>query len=158
MLIELEMGKKMPEDVADVTVTFKHAAPCLCPASAGVSAGRPPGVHGRNVLRYKIQPDEGVTLSFWVKRPGTELAIEEKDFAFDYKRAYDPELFIDPYEKLLLDTLQGNQTLFVSTDEVKASWKFVDPIVRAWAKNVVPLVLYRPGTVPAASGEASGNP
>ncbi len=118
----------------------------MCPPNSGHTY--------RNVLRYRIQPDEGVSLSFWVKRPGTDMVVEEKDFSFSYKGAFDPTLFIDAYEKLLLDTIQGNQTLFVSTDEIKASWKFIDPIVEAWRKNAIPLTSYEPGTIPDSSSDA----
>ncbi len=136
----LESGKNIGSAKAEVEVRFRHAEPCLCPPGSG-------HVY-RNVLRYRIQPDEGVSLSFWVKRPGSDMVVEEKDFSFSYKGSFDPTLFIDAYEKLLMDTIQGNQTLFVSTDEIKASWKFIDPIVEAWRKNAVPLISYEPGSTP----------
>ena len=139
----LESGKNMGSAKAEVEVRFRHEEPCLCPEGSG-------HVY-RNVLRYRIQPDEGVSLSFWVKRPGSDMVVEEKDFSFSYKGAFDPALFIDAYEKLLLDTIQGNQTLFVSTDEIKTSWKFIDPIITAWQKNVIPLTSYEPGTIPGDS-------
>ncbi len=138
--IYLESGKRMKEKRAEVLITFKHPSPCLCP----------PDRHTQNVLRYSIEPEEGIFLSFYVKRPGTELTIEEQDFSFDYGRAYDKELFIDPYEKLLLDTFVGSQMLFVSTDEIKASWKFIDAISGGWRRNKTPLVSYKPGTLPQA--------
>ncbi len=138
--IYLEAGKKMPEAKAEIVVVFKPRSPYLCNTLDGSRCA--------NVLRYKIQPDEGVSLSFWVKRPGSDMAVEEKDFSFNYRASYDKHLFIEPYEKLILDTIQGNQTLFVSTDEIKASWRFIDPIVRAWKKNLAPLSIYAPGTVP----------
>ncbi len=136
--LELESGKYLPESKVEVVVAFKHPSPCLCP----------PRKHYRNVLRYNIQPKEGITTSFWVKRPGPEMALEEKDFSFDYKSAFSEELFVDAYERLLLDAFSGNQTLFVSTDEITASWKFIDPILRAWKKNLVPLQFYKPGSFP----------
>lgn len=129
----LESGKMMPESKAEVIVTFKHPSPCLCPINRQ---------HYKNVLRYQIQPKEAITTSFWVKRPGAEMVMEEKDFSFDYKSAFSKELFIDAYERLLLDAIAGNQTLFVSTDEIAASWKFIDPISNAWRKNSAPLLFY----------------
>ena len=74
------------------------------------------------------------------------MTIEEKDFEFDYHKAYTKEQFIDAYERLLLDIIEGNQTLFVSTEEIKASWRFIDPIVSAWRKNAIPLKIYTPGS------------
>jgi len=134
----LESGKAMAEKRIEITVTFKHSLPCLCPPSLGG--------HYENSLRYHIAPQEGVSASFWVKKPGAEMILEEKDFTFDYKENYAKESFIDPYEKLCLDAISGNQTLFVSTDEIQASWKFVDPIVRAWAQDVVSLKSYPRGS------------
>jgi len=130
--IILESGKAMPEDRVEVTITFRHPVPCLCPE----------GRHYQNVLRYRIQPQEGIHISFWVKKPGPEMMLEEKDFSFDYKQAFGEEM-ADAYERLLLSVIRGDQTLFVSTDEIMAEWEFVDPILRAWQQNLVPLRTYR---------------
>ncbi|MEK7187311.1 MAG: glucose-6-phosphate dehydrogenase [Patescibacteria group bacterium] len=136
--VYLESGKKMFQSLATVTVTFKSPTPCLCPAIGETT-------HYQNVLKYHIQPDEKIKISFWVKKPGTEMLVEERDFEFDYKRAYPGAGFLDPYDKLLQDVIEGNQTLFVSTEEIKASWQFIDPIVRGWKRNATPLIIYKPG-------------
>jgi len=133
--IYLESGKKLGENRAEVLITFRHPKPCLCPDAAR-------GVHYQNVLRYQIQPRQGASISFWVKKPGTRMELEEKEFEFDYQKAYSEEQFVAPYEKLLLDVMTGDQTLFVSTEEIAASWKFIDPIVRGWQKNRAPLRVY----------------
>lgn len=141
----LESGKALRETKAEVVMTFRHKAPCLCPPSGHVS----------NVLRYEIQPEERVRISLWVKKPGFDLQIEEKDFSFDYHAAYSDMDFTDPhvhpYLKLFLDAINGNQMLFVSTDEIKASWKFIDPVEAAWRNGATPLHAYEPG-----SGEVTG--
>lgn len=134
--ITLESGKAMGESKVEVTITFRHQMPCLCP----------PKKHYTNVLRYMVQPNEGATMSFWVKKPGSEMVIEEKAFSFNYKDAFDGEEFINAYAKLLSDAIAGDQTLFVSTDEILASWKFVDPIVRGWQDDIVPLHAYAQGS------------
>jgi len=125
-------------------VTFREAPHGLCSIMGDGACS--------NILRYEIQPDEKITLSFWVKKPGSDMLVEKRDFVFDYKALYSPDDFVDPhvdpYRKLLLDAIQGNQTLFVSTDEIKASWKYVDPILESWRKNSVSLKRYEPGTVP----------
>jgi glucose-6-phosphate 1-dehydrogenase len=136
MPIFLESGKALDQSKFEITVQFRHHTPCLCPS----------GQHYTNVLRYRVQPDEGVFMSFWVKKPGPKMDIEEKEFAFDYHQAYQKEEFVDAYVKLLLDAIAGDQTLFVSTDEITASWRFIDPIVRAWFKDAVPLVEYKAGS------------
>jgi glucose-6-phosphate 1-dehydrogenase len=134
--IYLESGKALKEDVAEIVVQFRHQTPCMCP----------PQQHYTNELRYRIQPHEGAFMSFWVKKPGAEMVIEQKDFSFDYRAAYSQDAFIGAYEKLLLDAIRGDQTLFVSTDEITASWRFIDPIVRAWQRDLVPLVSYASGS------------
>lgn len=136
--ILLEGGKKMSRSEVEVIITFKPPSPCLCP-------GLGSSLHYQNTLCYRIQPGEKITLSFWAKKPGPEMVVEEKDFSFDYQRAYPNTPLIDAYDKLLQDVIDGNQTLFVSTEEIKASWQFVDPIIDAWKKNVSPLVIYKPG-------------
>lgn len=133
--IFLEAGKHLGESIVEVSLTFRHHVPCLCP----------PGKHFTNVLRYRIQPHEGVYTSFWVKKPGAEMVIEEKDFVFDYRQAYKGKGFMDAYTKLLLDAIAGDQTLFVSTPEILASWRFVDPIIEGWQNGVTPLVSYKKG-------------
>ncbi|MEY4731101.1 MAG: hypothetical protein RL681_47 [Candidatus Parcubacteria bacterium] len=153
--ILLESGKKMERTFAEVLVTFREAPHGLCSILGdGASARRSMSEEGcANTLRYEMQPDEKITISFWVKKPGSDMTIKKQDFVFDYKALYSPDEFVDPhvdpYRKLLLDAIQGNQTLFVSTGEIKASWKFVDPIFEAWRKNKVPLKRYKPGTLPS---------
>lgn len=142
----LEAGKRMEEDVVEIVVKFRHHTPCLCP----------PGEHYKNELKYRVQPQEGITTSFWVKRPGADMVLEKQDFAFDYSKAYEGE-FVDAYTKLLLDMFRGDQTLFVSTDEILAEWKFVDPILEAWGDNVVPLGMYKPGGRPVAAPHSQGS-
>ncbi len=143
--IILESGKKMGESRVEITVTFRHHSPCLCP----------PGKHYRNVLKYQVQPHEHISTSFWVKRPGPDMVIEEKKFSFDYKNEYQGNEFIDAYAKLLDDAIAGDQTLFVSTDEILASWKFIDPIVQEWKEAAVPLHQYTGGTIPTIQPESS---
>ncbi|MDA1337698.1 MAG: glucose-6-phosphate dehydrogenase [bacterium] len=135
--ILLESGKGMKENLVEVEVVFRHPTPCLCPSEANK--------HYHNVLHYFIQPKEGIAMSLWVKKPGPIMTIEEKAFTFDYKSAFGKEEFADPYERLLLNCIQGDQTLFVSTEEIMASWKFVDSILRGWGKTKAPLVVYPKG-------------
>jgi len=136
--MHLEGGKKMGQSMAEVTITFKSPSPCLFPAIGNTT-------HYQNVLSYQIQPEEKISVSLWAKRPGTDMVVEERDLTFDYKRAYPQGTFIDPYDRLLQDVIEGNQTLFVSTEEIKASWNFIDPITQGWKKNATPLIIYKPG-------------
>ena len=134
----LENGKAMAKEDGSVEVVFLHRSPCLCPD---------PNNHQKNVLRYEIQPTEQIIMKFWVKRPGSTMQIEERNFTFDYKQAFKGEEFADAYERLLYNIIQGDQTLFVSTEEIMASWKFVDAILRGWEKTNAPLVVYPRGAL-----------
>lgn len=134
--ITLECGKALDTSSVEVIVTFRHQTPCLCP----------PGKHYTNTLRYRIQPEEGISMSFWAKKPGQEMVIEQKDFTFDYRQAFEGKEFVNAYAKLLLDAIAGDQTLFVSTDEIMASWRFIDPIIEAWNKGAAPLQPYSIGS------------
>ena len=133
--IYLEGGKAMNEDRVEVRIVFRHREPCLCPPEGGR--------HYRNVLHYRIQPNEGIEIRFWVKKPGPKMILEEKSFRFTYKEAFEEDEIADAYEKLLLSAIQGDQTLFVSTQEIMASWKFIDRIWKTWQKDVVPLQIYQ---------------
>lgn len=130
--IILESGKSLSRAKVEVVVEFRHHTPCLCPSNQ----------HFTNILRYEVQPHEGITMSFWAKKPGSEVVIEEKEFSFDYGQSFGAGKFLDAYAKLLLDAIEGNQTSFVSTEEIHASWKFIDPIIEAWKEDAVPLVSY----------------
>jgi len=134
--IILENGKAMAKEDGLVEVVFLHRSPCLCPD---------PNNHQKNVLRYEIQPTEQIVMKFWVKRPGSTMQIEEREFTFNYRDAFKEDEFQEAYERLLLNIIQGDQTLFVSTEEIMASWKFVDSILRGWEKTNAPLIVYPKG-------------
>jgi glucose-6-phosphate 1-dehydrogenase len=137
--IYLESGKAMGEDRVEVEILFRHPTSCLCPE----------GQHYQNVLHYQVQPKEGIQISFLVKEPGGEMKVRQKDFTFDYKAAFEGREISDAYERLLLSVIKGDQTLFVSTEEILAGWKFVDPIVRAWQEDAAPLKIYEKSTTPS---------
>jgi glucose-6-phosphate 1-dehydrogenase len=136
--IILQSGKAVEKSMVEVVVEFRHHTPCLCPGDQ----------HFTNILRYEVQPHEGITMSFWAKKPGADMVVEEKSFSFDYEKSFSGTAFLDAYAKLMLDAIEGNQTSFVSTAEIAASWKFIDPIVRAWSQHVTPLLKYEKGTSP----------
>ena len=73
------------------------------------------------------------------------MILEEKNFSFDYKKAFAKDEFADAYEKLLVNMIKGDQTLFVSTDEIMASWRFIDSIIGGWQRNLAPLLEYKKG-------------
>ncbi|MDO8505015.1 MAG: glucose-6-phosphate dehydrogenase [bacterium] len=134
--IVLEGGKKLGNPKKEIVVTFKHTTPCLCP----------PNKHLQNRLVFHLGPREGITIQFWAKKPGLKMELEERAFEFLFRDKRRNLQYVEEYEKLLLDCIAGDQTLFVSTQEVRAMWKFIDPIVCSWQKNEVPLRCYTPNT------------
>ena len=99
-----------------------------------------------NVLAFRIQPDEGICLSFSAKRPGMQFELFPVHFAFEYREAF-PQKLPEAYERLLLDALRGDSSLFMRSDELEAAWSFVTPILEAWAKEPPPkFANYEAGT------------
>ena len=126
----LEAGKCLAEDRVEIDVYFKE------------EAGKG-GLGGQNILTFRIQPDEGIKIRFFVKKPGPGLETEPKTLKFRYSDSPSHAVLPDAYERLLHDAVIGDQTLFASTDEIMASWKFITPILQNWSK--VPLVIYPKG-------------
>ena len=133
----IESGKSLPEARKEIVVSFNHITPCLCPD---------PNKHQRNTVTFSLEPEEKITIRFWAKKPGLDMELEEQTFEFNLRKGRQKMQFVEEYEKLLLDCIGGNQLLFVSTDEVKAMWRFIDPIIDGWKRNLVPLHTYTPQT------------
>jgi glucose-6-phosphate 1-dehydrogenase len=89
------------------------------------------------VLAFRIQPDEGISLSFSAKRPGMNIDLHPVRFEFDYGKSFHEEL-PEAYEHLLFDALRGDATLFMRSDELEAAWQFVTPILDAWRDGPPP--------------------
>jgi glucose-6-phosphate 1-dehydrogenase len=98
-----------------------------------------------NVLTLAIQPREAIALSFGVKQPGSEMTMAPADLAFDYREHFG-EAPPEAYERLLLDALEGDQTLFLRADEIEASWRYADVVLEQWAGEAAPpLIEYEAG-------------
>lgn len=125
----VRVGKRMPKHGTEIAIYFKDTPGVLFNAQqAGL---------GPNVLVMRIQPDEGISLRIQSKRPGAQLAIEPVKMDFHYKTSFgkpSPEA----YERLLLDAMAGDATLFARRDEVDAAWTFIDCIEKAWHENPTP--------------------
>ena len=112
-----------------------------------------------NVLVLTVQPNEGVSLSIGAKIPGTRMAIRTVNMEFLYGTAFlsqSPEA----YERLIIDAMRGDATLFTRNDEVEAQWRIIDPIVKAWeslarAAAAVPGRLAGPGGGRGAAASAT---
>lgn len=130
----LRTGKRMPHRVSEVAIQFKlpplhlfKTVECEGDICELVEA-RP------NTLVFRIQPSESISLSFSAKRPGMQYQIHPVQMDFDYQSAF-PVSMPEAYERLLLDVLRGDSTLFMRNDELEAAWRFVTPVLEAWESD-----------------------
>ncbi len=135
----LRTGKRMPKKVSEIAIQFKEV-PYLMFQSAAKQANP-------NVLAMRIQPNEGISMRFEVKTPGSSLRTRSVDMDFGYDRAFG-QANTDAYSRLLIDCMLGDQTLFTRGDEVEASWRMLTPVLDAWDAPAPPEVipLYEAGT------------
>jgi glucose-6-phosphate 1-dehydrogenase len=121
----LRTGKRLPKRATEIAIQFKKPPTTLFEVDNEANAGA-------NLLVLRIQPNEGASLAFQAKIPGSRRRLQEVRMDFRYGTAFaapPPEA----YERLLLDVLLGDPSLYTRTDAVEAAWKFVDPILQAWA-------------------------
>lgn len=123
----LRTGKRLAAKDTEIAITFKQV-PFSMFASAGL-AELP-----SNVLVLQIQPEEGVSLSFQAKHPGSKICISTLNMNFSYKSIFLVEM-PEAYQRLLLDCMVGDQTLFTRFDDVETSWRLLMPLLRAWEKE-----------------------
>ena len=136
--IYLRTGKRLARKITEIAVTLKPV-PHLAFAAEG-SVGVQP-----NQLILTVQPNEGVSLSLSAKIPGTRLRIRPVNMEFLYGTSFlsqSPEA----YERLILDAMRGDATLFTRNDEVEAQWRIIDPILETWDHDDQPLAEYPAGT------------
>ena len=130
-------GKKLPEKSSEIVIHFKSTPHQLF---AGQCSGS-----SCNKLVIRIQPDESITLRFGLKMPGAGFTVKQVGMEFRYDSLSKTHL-PDAYERLLLDAMLGDSTLYARSDALEASWRFIDPILRHWkeegSKN---LFFYEPG-------------
>ena len=126
----LRTGKRLGRRVTEVAVVFKRA-PHL-PFSAGSTEELT-----QNAVVIRVQPDEGMTVRFGSKVPGTMLEIRDVSMDFAYGGSF-TEASPEAYERLILDVLLGDPPLFPRHEEVELSWKILDPILAHWARNGTP--------------------
>jgi glucose-6-phosphate 1-dehydrogenase len=136
--IYMRTGKRLARKVTEIAVTLQPV-PHLAFEAEG-SVGVQP-----NQLVLTMQPNEGVSLSLGAKIPGTRMRIRPVNMEFLYGTAFlsqSPEA----YERLIMDAMRGEATLFTRDDEVEGQWRVIEPILEAWERNEVPLVTYPAGS------------
>jgi glucose-6-phosphate 1-dehydrogenase len=143
----LRTGKRLPKRVSEVAVQFKSP-----PMALFAEMEQPP--EGRNQLVLRVQPDEGIALFFDAKVPGMRMRLEPVKMDFRYGSSFggaSPEA----YERLLLDAMLGDSTLFIRADEVEYSWRFITPLLEEWAAGPPPhFPNYEAGTWGPAEADA----
>jgi glucose-6-phosphate 1-dehydrogenase len=137
--IYLRTGKRLARKITEIAVTLKPV-PHLAFKQEGSVGVKP------NQLILTMQPNEGVSISFGAKIPGTRMRIRPVNMEFLYGTAFLSES-PEAYERLIMDAMRGDATLFTRDDEVEAQWRICDPILDAWSKTPGPLPQY-----PAGSG------
>lgn len=131
-------GKKLPTRVSEVVIHFKPNHLPLFKTDTVLNA--------QNMLIMRIQPDEGVLLKVGLKVPGAGFEVKTVNMDFLYSDL-DGNYLPDAYERLLLDGMQGDATLYARGDSVEAAWEFIDPILAAWEEDTeIPIYGYPAGT------------
>ncbi len=135
--IYMRVGKRLPKSATEISVHFKKAPMVLFNKET----------NDANVLVIRIQPDEGISLRMQAKMPGTSFRIEPVKMDFHYGTSFG-KASPEAYERLLLDAMSGDATLFARRDEVEEAWAFIDPIENAWSlkKNAPELCFYPAGS------------
>lgn len=132
----LRAGKRLPKRVTDISIHFRPAPYPLFTKMSGMK------MHA-NVLAIRIQPDEGIALKFDSKLPGPTVRTAPVTMEFRYATSFGAEP-PEAYERLLLETMLGDSTLFARRDEVETAWAWLDPLLKSWAND--PPHLYPSGT------------
>jgi len=142
----LRTGKRLGKRVTEIAIIFKRA-PHLPFSDTDTEA------LGSNALVIRVQPDEGVTLRFGSKVPGPIMEVRDVNMDFSYGQSF-TEASPEAYERLILDVLLGEPSLFPQDEEVELSWKILDPIEKHWARSAAQPDAYTSGTWGPASADA----
>ena len=144
----LRTGKRMADQLAEIVVRFKSIPHSIF--------AQPTGSFQPNSLVIRLQPDEGLHLNLMAKTPGDNMRLRPVDLELDFRETFKmPRM--EAYERLLLDVLRGQLTLFMRSDELEAAWEWVEPILTYWEQEDSEPVPYSAGTWgPAASSALIG--
>jgi glucose-6-phosphate 1-dehydrogenase len=123
----LRTGKRLPTRVSDIVIQFRAVPHSIFPGSAGVVVA--------NKLVVRLQPDDGIQMFLMTKDPGPGgLRLREAPLDINFADAFQVR-YPDAYERLLMDVVRGNATLFMRRDEVEAAWRWIEPILEGWAQS-----------------------
>jgi glucose-6-phosphate 1-dehydrogenase len=152
----IRTGKKLPKRVTDIAIQF-NAAPNVMfshgsnagnegsPEIANLREDAASGAHAPNLLLLRIQPEEGISLRFQSKQPGSGMRLRPVSMDFNYGSSFGARS-PSAYETLLVDVLKGDPTLYTRQDMVEASWRVVQPILDDWKSRKFDFPNYEPGS------------
>jgi glucose-6-phosphate 1-dehydrogenase len=132
----LRSGKRLGKRVSEIAIQFKQP-PLHLFNQMGVQGPAPVALPEANLLIFRIQPDEGISLSFACKQPGMRIRLETVEMDFFYQQAFQ-QRSPEAYERLLLDALRGDAALFTRSDEVDHAWRYATALLDGWANSPAP--------------------
>src|SRR3989344_1961489 len=121
----LRCGKRMAESVSRIDILLKNRQTKLFRQS------------GSNIITIRVQPKEGISMQFFTKIPGLAYEIKPVNMDFSYSNTFRREI-ADSYEKILIDSVMADQTLFATARGFEATWEFITSITRVWEKESIP--------------------
>lgn len=134
----LRSGKALAAKATEITIVFKRPPYRMFQAFENPTP---------NILSICIQPDEGIHFQFDAKVPDQNQQMRTVDMSFHYKDSFPQNGLPDAYERLLLDAIQGDASLFARSDEIDNAWQLIDPILSSWENDQgLPVATYKPGT------------
>jgi glucose-6-phosphate 1-dehydrogenase len=133
----LRTGKRMQDRLAEIVITFEDVPHAIFE--------RPLSDRASNRLVIRLQPDENITLTLLAKSPGEGIRLKPVNLGLDLNESHKQKP-MDAYERLLMDVVKGNLTLFMRRDELDAAWRWIDPIRASWQTHDEPLKVYTAGS------------
>jgi glucose-6-phosphate 1-dehydrogenase len=137
----LRSGKLLKEKISEITVQFRRPPTQILDVQAGKTE------LFTNRLSIQIQPNEGMHLRFLAKVPDEGMQTRPVEMAFNFRESFGAKAIPEAYERLLLDALNGDASLFARSDEIELAWKFIDSIREGWESEYAPpMMQYEKGT------------
>ena len=135
----LRSGKRMATKSTSIAIQFKQVPHLMFPADKNEQISP-------NILYLCIQPNEGINLRLQTKTPGAGMQTHSADIDYAYAQDFEQQELPDAYERLLLDAICGDPTLFTRADEIELAWKIIDPVLADWeSEKAPPCHIYEPG-------------
>jgi glucose-6-phosphate 1-dehydrogenase len=135
----LRSGKKLKEKISEIIIQFKSPPHMIFPNRTCVEAPS-------NLFSMSLQPDEGIHIQFEAKVPDTLSDTKSVRMDYHYRDEFGPRALPEAYERLLLDVINGDASLFTRADQTELSWELIDPILKGWqSSDAPPLSFYEPG-------------